>query len=140
MKRFLLLAATAAVALTPLAASAQRYDDHRGHRYDDRRDNDRYDRRDYRDGRHQYRYQRGQRYDHYRNQSYIISDYGRYGYRAPPRGYAYYRTDTGDVILAAIATGIITSIITGNSYQPGPPAYRYVPAPVYRYDQYGRPY
>ena len=48
---------------------------------------------------------------HYRRHA--IYDYHRYGWGAPPRGYAYYRTDTGDIILAAIATGLILSIIGG---------------------------
>ena len=41
-----------------------------------------------------------------------IYNYGDYGYGPPPRGHAYYRTSTGDIILAAIATGIIVHILT----------------------------
>ena len=48
---------------------------------------------------------------HYRR--HVVYDYHRYGWGPPPRGYAYYRTDTGDIILAAIATGLILSIIGG---------------------------
>ena len=40
-----------------------------------------------------------------------IYNYDDYGWAPPPRGHAYYRTDTGDILLAAIATGIIVSII-----------------------------
>ena len=47
----------------------------------------------------------------YRRQ--VVYDYYDYGWAPPPRGYAYYRTDTGDIILAAIATGLILSIIGG---------------------------
>lgn len=46
--------------------------------------------------------------------NWYVRDYGRYGYRAPPRGYGYYRTDTGDIVLAAIATGVIASLLTNN--------------------------
>ena len=53
----------------------------------------------------------GQRYPYYRSQRYIIRDYGSYGLPPPRRGYRYYRTDDGDVVMAAIATGIIGLII-----------------------------
>lgn len=43
--------------------------------------------------------------------SWYVNDYRRYGWRAPPRGYAYYRTDTGDIVIAAIATGVILSLL-----------------------------
>jgi len=39
-------------------------------------------------------------------------DHGRYGLRAPPRGYAYYRSGN-DIVLTAIATGLISSVLTG---------------------------
>ena len=136
MKRILMAATALAVAMTGTIASAQDgyrgRDDHgsygRDHR-DDRRDGqwnrgddsgrgqwngrgdrDGYDRHDDRGNRN--RYARGQRY---RGDGAYLSDYGRYGYRAPPRGYRYYRTNEGDVVLAAVATGIIASVIAGNS-------------------------
>lgn len=43
--------------------------------------------------------------------SWYVNNYRRYGWRAPPRGYAYYRTDTGDVVMAAIATGVVLSLL-----------------------------
>jgi Ni/Co efflux regulator RcnB len=43
----------------------------------------------------------------------IVYDYHRYGYGPPPRGYHYYRTSTGEIILAAIATGLILSVFAG---------------------------
>jgi Ni/Co efflux regulator RcnB len=46
-----------------------------------------------------------------RGYHYEVVDYRRYNYAPPPRGYHYVRDDRGDVILAAIATGIIASII-----------------------------
>ena len=48
----------------------------------------------------------------YRTRSYVVSDYGRYGLRAPPRGYQYVRTGN-DVVLTAVATGLITAVIAG---------------------------
>lgn len=122
MKRFLLAATALAVTMTGIASTAasaqdgyRRGDDRGAYGRDDRRD-DRRDRRDYRDGRGgdrgHARYARGQRY---RGDGAYVADYRRYGYRAPPRGYRYYRTNQGDVVLAAIATGIIASVIAGNS-------------------------
>lgn len=63
------------------------------------------------------RWAKGQRLDsRYRQRTYVITDYGRRGWRAPPPGYAYYRTDTGDVVLAAVATGIISAVIASAIY------------------------
>lgn len=47
---------------------------------------------------------------YYRGDYYRMSDYGRYGLRAPPRGYYWYRSGN-DYILAAIATGLIFDVI-----------------------------
>ena len=49
---------------------------------------------------------------YYRSSRYVISDYGRYGLRAPPRGYQYVRSGD-DVVLAAVAGGLITAVIAG---------------------------
>ena len=49
---------------------------------------------------------------YYRSSAYVISDYGRYGLRAPPRGYQYVRSGN-DVVLAAVAGGLITAVIAG---------------------------
>jgi Ni/Co efflux regulator RcnB len=129
MKRLIIttLAATllAGTALSGTAmAAGQRYDD-RGRydqRHDDRHDS-RYDRRDdrrdhradRRDDRREYRrWQRGQRLDaRYRGNGYYVNDYHRYGLRAPPRGYRWQRVDDS-YILAAVATGLIASVIIAN--------------------------
>jgi Ni/Co efflux regulator RcnB len=59
-----------------------------------------------------HRWARGERLDRrWHSRRYMVADWRRHGWRAPPRGYAYYRTDTGDVVLAAVATGIISSVI-----------------------------
>ena len=129
MKRFLMTATALVATLTgTVAASAQDgyrdrgdrggYDrEYRGDRGDrrDYRGDRRDDRRDWRNGRgdrgRYARYARGQRF---RGDGVYLSNYSRYGYRAPPRGYRYYRTNTGDVVLAAVATGIIASVIAGS--------------------------
>jgi Ni/Co efflux regulator RcnB len=109
MKKAILLAATAAMALSGLTANAQPRP--RGDRDRDGVPNyaDRHDNRGP-------RWAKGQRYDHYRDRSYIVSDYRRHGWRAPPRGYNYYRTDNGDVVMAAIATGVIASVIANGGH------------------------
>ena len=55
----------------------------------------------------------GQRYPHYNNSRYVISDYRMYDLPPPRSGYRYYRSDNGDVVMAAIASGIIGLIVGG---------------------------
>jgi len=127
MKRLIIttLAATllAGTALSGTAmAAGQRHDDRRDDRYEQRHDQRdyRHDRRDYRhdrkDERKAYRHwQRGQRLDaRYRDNRYYVRDYHRYGLRAPPRGYRWQRVDDS-YILAAVATGVILSVIIANN-------------------------
>jgi Ni/Co efflux regulator RcnB len=45
----------------------------------------------------------------YRGKTYVV-DHRRYGLSAPPRGYQYVRVGN-DVVLAAVATGVISSVI-----------------------------
>lgn len=106
MKKMLIALSATALTLTATAASAQPYRD---------RDRDgvpnRYDRHD---DRRYHHWKRGERLDsRFHARGYMVNDYRRHGWRAPPRGYAYYRTDSGDVVLAAIATGVIASVIAG---------------------------
>lgn len=54
----------------------------------------------------------GQRLPAYYTRGYVINDYNRYGLRAPPRGYHYVRSGN-DVVLAAVAGGLITAVIAG---------------------------
>ena len=140
MKRAILILTTAALALTSTLASAQGYG-----RNDDRRggyDNNRWDRNDNRGGQ---RWERGQRLpSQYRGRDRYVSDWGRYRLSAPPRGYGYYRQDNGDFVLAALATGLIASLVAGNngggygqSYGYAQP---YVAAPAIYHDAYGRAY
>ena len=132
--RTALIAGFAALSMvaTPMAAAAQSWRDHDRHdRYERRYDRDgrydrydRHDRRDYRrwerdqrrwerDQRREYRrWARGQAIPREYRSRWYVNDYRRYGYAPPPRGYGYYRTDTGDVVLAAIATGVIISLLS----------------------------
>lgn len=48
----------------------------------------------------------------YRGNQYVVRDYNRYGLRQPPSGYQYVRSGN-DVVLAAVATGLITAVIAG---------------------------
>jgi Ni/Co efflux regulator RcnB len=62
-----------------------------------------------------YQYQQwgyGQRLPSHYTRGYVINDYNRYGLRAPPRGYQYVRNGN-DVVLAAVAGGLITAVIAG---------------------------
>ncbi len=58
------------------------------------------------------RWGRGERLPQaYRGRNYVV-DHRRYGLAAPPRGYEYVRVDN-DVILTAVATGVIASVVAG---------------------------
>lgn len=120
MKKTLMIATTAAMLFSGAAASAQPYGDrnHNGRPNVAERGHDRdRDGRDHGRDRHDNRrahWQKGQRFDHYKSRAYVVSDYRHRGWRAPPRGYQYYRTDSGDVVLAAVATGIIASVIANS--------------------------
>lgn len=48
----------------------------------------------------------------YAARTYVVNDYSRYGLRAPPRGYQYVRTGN-DVVLAAVAGGLISAVVAG---------------------------
>lgn len=60
-------------------------------------------------------WQYGQRMPAQYRTSYYVVDHRQYGLRAPPRGYQYVRHGN-DVLLTAIATGVIASIIVGLFY------------------------
>ena len=115
-----------------------RGDDRRDNRNDRReyRQDAREDRREYRQDQRSYnRYQRaerrynagryhaprgyqvrswsyGQRMPSYYSNGYVVNNYSSYGLRAPPRGYHYVRSGN-DVVLAAVAGGLITAVIGG---------------------------
>lgn len=126
------LAATTALsgAVAPGVAAAQPgYYDHDRDRGDWDRDRDR-DRGDWdrdRGYHHHWRYyggrygyngygghwRTGQRYPYWRDNRYIVSDWRAYNLPPPRPGYRYYRDDNGDVVMAAIASGVIGLIIGG---------------------------
>ncbi len=69
----------------------------------------------YRSGHGQPRWARGVRYyDNGYGPTYVVRDYRGYGLRAPPHGYYWRRSDAGDYLLVALATGIITDLILRN--------------------------
>jgi Ni/Co efflux regulator RcnB len=154
MKRTILSLTIAALTLGSTGAYAQPGHDRGNGSFNDRDHNGRPDNSEHRDDRGRNgagRWSQGQRLpSQFFNRNYMVNDYGRYRLGAPPRGYAYYRTDTGDIVMAAIATGIISSVVAGilsDNNQAVVPGYApygvdpgYAPAPAYRYDQYGRPY
>jgi Ni/Co efflux regulator RcnB len=122
MKTIILGATIAALTLSSGLASAQPYrDSDRDGRPDWRewnRDRDRDgrpDQWDRHDRRHHHRgyWRQGQVYPHWRDHGYWISDYRAYGLAPPRAGYRYYRDDNGDVVMAAIASGVIGAIIGG---------------------------
>ena len=60
-------------------------------------------------------WRRGERLPtYYRSRYVVVNDYSRYHVRRPPRGYHYVRDDRGDLLLVAVATGLIASIIASN--------------------------
>ena len=134
MKALILaLAATVMVAAVPASAQPDPRD-HRGAQYDhrgngehrdngdhrdnsDRRDNgDRHDNgrhrgwgHDYNGGDHQWR--RGERMGYNDWRSYQRVDYRQHHLRRPPHGYEWRQSSNGNYILAAVASGLIASII-----------------------------
>lgn len=45
--------------------------------------------------------------------TYVVQDYRHYGLRNPPRGHHWRRSDAGEFLLVAVATGIIADIFLG---------------------------
>jgi len=93
--------------------------DQSGYRENDRRQDD-YRQNDYRRGgvimhdrgNHEGWYRRGGVIPRdYRGDQYVVSDWRNHNLRQPPRGYNWVRSDNGDFLLIAIATGVITSIL-----------------------------
>lgn len=117
MKRLALITAAFLTAAAPLAA-APAFADQRGNY--ERNYNDRYDHRYNHRNDHRvvvvkkHVWHKGDRI-RYDNRRFHEINYRDYRYNAPPRGYRYVRdNNTGEILLAAIATGVIASIILGN--------------------------
>lgn len=123
MKRLIITAVAASLlagtALSGTAMAQPRHDD-RHDRYEQqrayekgRKDQARYERKQ--DRREYRRWAKGQRLDaRYRADSYYVKDYRRHGLRQPPRGYRWQRVND-QYVLAAIATGLIASVIIANN-------------------------
>lgn len=118
MKKFLLSAVAATVAISPIAATAAEAQPHRsdrGHRVEDRRG---YDNRGNQRGwnKNQYRkWAKGQRFDRRYAQNYRVVDYRQYrqrGLYAPPRGYQWAQSGN-DAVLIAVASGLIGAVLGG---------------------------
>ena len=59
-----------------------------------------------------YGWQVGHRYrDYYRGPVYVVNDYPRYHLRRPPYGHHWIRDDRGNMLLVAIATGVIAQYV-----------------------------
>jgi len=56
-------------------------------------------------------WRRGERLNSYQRSHYRRVDYRREHLRAPPRGYEYVRSDRGETLLVAVATGVILSVL-----------------------------
>ena len=93
------------------------YDKHDKHH--DKYDHGKYDHRDERRysgmhdrGRHEGWYKRGGHVPvEYRTGRYVVTDWHREHLRQPPRGYHWVRSDNGDFLLIAVATGVITDLL-----------------------------
>jgi Ni/Co efflux regulator RcnB len=121
--------------LTGFAASAQPYrgGQNYGRSYDQHRDWNRGG-----------QWRQGQDYSGYARRDRMISDWRAYNLPAPRAGYGYYRDDNGDVVMAALASGLIGLVIGGaladhGNYGYAQPTYQ---QPYYGYgDGYGyQPY
>lgn len=99
------------------AAMAQ----HGPQRHDDRNHSQSRDHRDHRDNHRDGMYEHGRREGwykrgghvprQYRGRSYVVTDWRTRRLPPPRRGYHYVRSDNGDLLMVAITTGIIASII-----------------------------
>ncbi|RXR01404.1 RcnB family protein [Pseudoxanthomonas composti] len=49
--------------------------------------------------------------DYYRGPTVVVRDYGRYHVRRPPPGYHWVRDDRGNMLMVAIASGIIADLL-----------------------------
>ncbi|MER2178301.1 MAG: RcnB family protein [Stenotrophomonas maltophilia] len=62
-----------------------------------------------------YGWARGHRYrEYYGGPVYVVNDYSRYSVRRPPRDHHWIRDDRGNLLLVAIATGIIADYVINN--------------------------
>jgi Ni/Co efflux regulator RcnB len=88
-------------------------DDHHDHdRHDDRRDEHGHYVVVHDRGMHEGWYHRGGYVPaEYRDRRYVVEDWRTYHLAPPPRDYQWVRSDTGEFLLVAAATGLITDIV-----------------------------
>jgi Ni/Co efflux regulator RcnB len=110
MKRLM----SAALALSLLGGAAAQAQPHRDDQRDDHRGPDHHDR-----GPPEHHWRKGERLPaDYRgaHSRYEVADWRAHKLRQPPRGYHWVRDDrTNDYVLAAVATGLIASIIANSN-------------------------
>jgi Ni/Co efflux regulator RcnB len=116
----LLVSFSAVVAAQPQPQPQNQYDqDHYNNKNDhhDRNDNHRKDSHQHQRGMYERGHSEGwyRKGGHmppeYRGNTYVVSDWRARHLHQPPRGYHYVRSDNGDILLVAITTGIIASIL-----------------------------
>ena len=118
MKKFILAAVAATVAISPIAASvaeAQPYQQQRKTTVVQKRNGHVVQRTVTRQQTPQYRnnWRKGERFDSRQARNYRQIDYRQYrGLRAPPRGYHYVRSGN-DAVLVGITSGIIAAVVAG---------------------------
>lgn len=117
----LLISGTAMAVASPAPQDYQNHD----YRSDQHDRNDHRDNRDHRDhddrnrsyvahdrGHREGWYRRGGHVPpQYRDNRYVVTDWRARHLRQPPRGYHWVRSDNGDFLLVAIASGVIASIL-----------------------------
>ena len=117
MKKLILAALAASVALSPMAASVANAQGHRETRQTTivKRNGHVVHKTVVRRQAPQYRsdWRRGQRFDQRQARNYRQIDYRNYrGLRAPPRGYRYVQSGN-DAVLVGITSGIIAAVVAG---------------------------
>ncbi|WP_426702568.1 RcnB family protein [Rhodanobacter sp. Col0626] len=136
MKRFLVILAGGMLLATTAAMAGPQswrhdqdhHDDHGRHdqgHHDDHGRHDNHDRHGYDHGhgyyvvhdrgRHEGWYRRGGYVPmEYRDSRYVVGDWRARRLREPPRGYHWIRSDDGQFLLVAIASGVIADILLSN--------------------------
>jgi len=62
-----------------------------------------------------HRYAKGQKLpSQFRGSSHYVSNYSEYHLSKPPKGHRWVRDDSGNFILVAVTTGLITEILSGH--------------------------
>jgi len=102
IRKMLALSVVASALVSPFSFAQDRHDDRHEERHDDHRDNHHFV--------HHNEWKRG---EHMRREDWARGervDYRRYHLRAPRRGYEWREVD-GNFVMAAVATGVIATVI-----------------------------